>query len=87
MRQLLLFIMVFLVVCCNKKINVEIENTLTLNYNIEKGGYLPPNVKLGYKENIMVSPSQFEDCFKIIMNKNEFYISIDENIKIRSIFT
>lgn len=88
MKKLLLFIMITLVACSNKKNNnVEITNLLSSSYNIEKGDKLPLNIMLLNKRNIMVSPSQFYDCFKIINNNNEFYISFDENNIIRSIFT
>ena len=88
MKQLLLFIIIFLVACSNKKnSSIEITNLISSSYKIEKGEKLPTNIKLLNKKNIMVSPSQFYDCYKIINNNKEFYISLDENKIIRTIFT
>jgi len=77
MKQSIYLIILFFFISCNS----------SKTNSLEIGRKVSSNIEMNTKINLMVSPSQFEDCYQVKINNINYLISIDGNNRIKSIFT
>jgi len=76
MKRSIFFLALFIISCNTSKTN-----------NVEIGKKLPNNLELKNKINLLVSPAQFEECYKIRIDSIDYLISIDKEKRFKFIST
>lgn len=77
MKHISCIFIIFILISCNT------SQTNKLEVGKEFSNTLDSTAKI----NLMVSPSQFEDCYSVKYNDIEYLISIDAHNRIKSVFT
>jgi hypothetical protein len=77
MKKINCIFIIFICISCNtsKTNNLEIDKKFSNNLDSTA------------KVSLMVTPSQFEDCYLVKVDNIDYLISIDINNRIKSIFT